>query len=79
MATIPARIDYVQMISYDALGNKYETNLNKNFGTTSIETYEYINTIARALNALTSNTYNDSLVVMTKSVNEALIEQSAEG
>ncbi len=75
MANIPATIDLVQMISLDQLGNKIETNLNKNFGRTQIATYEQINTIARALNNLTTNTYNDSLVVMTKSVNEALAEQ----
>lgn len=79
MANIPATIDLVQMISLDQMGNKIETNLNKNFGRTKIATYEQINTIARALNNLTTNTYNDSLVVMTKSVNEALAEQAAQG
>lgn len=74
MVRIPATVQNITNKSVDQLGNVYETNLLKGFGDTELESYNYVNTVARALIGLTSNTYQDSIVIMSKSVNEALAE-----
>lgn len=74
MVVIPARQEYIVTKSYDQMSELYETNITKGFGSLSVESYNYVNTVARALIALTTNTYNDSNVIMTKSVNDALSE-----
>lgn len=71
---IPAEVQSITMKSMDALEKLYEDNLFKGFGSAILETYNYVDTVARALNGLTTNTYSDSIVVMDKSVNEALAE-----
>lgn len=71
---IPAIVQSITMKSYDQLGNKYEVNLFKGFSYAQLGTYNYVDSVTRALNALTSNTYQDSIVVMDSSVNEALAE-----
>lgn len=74
MVLIPAQVNYVENISYDQLGKEHITNLNKGFGACSLQSYNYVNDVARALIGLTAMTYNDSNVVMTKSVEQALAE-----
>lgn len=74
MVAIPARQEYVLTKSYDQQSKQYETNITKGFGSLYVESYNYVDTVARALIALTTQTYNDSDVIMTKSVNEALSE-----
>lgn len=72
--SIPAQVEYFNLIATDQLSNTYETNVNKGFGAPQISTYNYADTVLRALNSLTTNTYSDGTAVMTKSINDALIE-----
>lgn len=63
-----------QMIlkSTDALGNNYETKLP--FVINSAATYEKVDAAARAINLLSINTYQDTLLITQVSVNEVLAE-----
>lgn len=72
--SIPAIPNQINMKSMDALGENYTTNITKGFGEPLVSTYDYVDTAARALCALSTNTYVDSIVIMSKSVNEALAE-----
>lgn len=76
---IPATPNNINLKTTDQVDNEYETNLNKGFGPPMVSTYNYVNQVARALNGLTTNVYRDSIVVMSKSVNEALLEGVAAG
>lgn len=71
---IPAQVDYINLISKNALEDEFTDNLNKGFGKPLVSTYNYIDQVARALCGLTTNTYSDSITILTKSVNEALAE-----
>ena len=63
-----------QMIlkSTDASGNDYETKLP--FAINSTATYEKVDAAARAINSLSTNTYQDTLLITQVSVNEVLAE-----
>lgn len=75
MVPIPATVNYVETTATDALQNTYTFNITKGFGPTQPQSYNYVDTVARSLVALTTLTYGDSNVVMTKSVNDALAEE----
>lgn len=62
--------------STDQLGNAYQkTFTNANPAATDAQ----IDTFARAVNNLSTNTYVDTIKVETESVNEALAEAENEG
>lgn len=63
-----------QMIlkSADGNGNNYETKLP--FVINSTATYEKVDAAARALSSLSTNTYQDTLLITQVSVNEVLAE-----
>lgn len=70
---IPATPNAIYLKTIDQLANRYETNVTKGFST-GVATYDYVNTACRSLASLLTNTYLDSIVEMSKSVNEALAD-----
>lgn len=59
----------------DNLGNDKETTIsNKRIFVNPMSTYEQANTLSRALIALTTNTYNDTLLITNMSVNEQIYD-----
>lgn len=72
---IPARANSITLKSTTQSMEEQETNLTKGFGGPLVSTYNYVDTVARSLAGLTTNTYTDSIVVMSKSVSEALDEE----
>ena len=65
------------IISNDQLGNEITTNISKGFSINGAATYQQVDTASRALNALTTNTYNDTQLITEVSVNEKLAEEAA--
>lgn len=76
MVYIPAYQQSIVTQTKDQLGNEYETTITKGFGGLNVATYNYVNQVARALIGLTTNTYQDSTVIMSKSVDEALADDA---
>lgn len=76
MAVI-GNVSEIYLLSYDALGNQYKTNISKGFSINpnGEVTYEQIDTAQRALCNLSSNTYDDTTLVTNISVNEKLAEE----
>lgn len=62
----------------DQLGNNYETNISKGFSVNSAATYQQVDTAVRALAELSTNTYGDTVLITSVSVNEKLEEEAAE-
>lgn len=72
MAAI-GRVNTIYLITQDNLGNRYETNINgRNMTVNYNATYQQVDTAMRALNGLTTNTYEDTNLIKTVSVNEEL-------
>jgi len=61
----------------DQLGNKYETNISKGFSVNGAATYQQVDTAVRALAELSTNTYGDTVLITSVSVNEKLEEEAA--
>jgi len=62
--------------SVDATENEYETTItNKNVYVNPNATYQQVDAIARALNAVSYNTYQDTNLITKVSVNEKLAEE----
>lgn len=73
MATVGnVSIMYVQ--SLDQLGNVFETNVSKGLKVNPEVTYNLVDTAARRLVQLTTNTYQDTILVTNISVNDVLAE-----
>ncbi len=56
----------------DTLENTYETNISKGFAVNPAATYAQVDTAVRALNQLTTNTYDDTTLVTAVSLNEVM-------
>ena len=56
----------------DTYGHDVENKLNKNFMVNSDATYTNVDTAARALVAMSSDTYSDTICITNISVNEVL-------
>ena len=56
----------------NTLGQDVENKLNKNFMVNSDATYSNVDTAARALVAMSSDTYSDTICITNISVNEVL-------
>lgn len=67
-------VSIMYLKSYDALGNTYETNVSKGFIVKSTATYQEVDTAVRSINSLTTNTYDDTILVTNISVNDVLAE-----
>lgn len=76
MATI-GDVQTVYIMSLDNLGNFYQTNVSKGFQVNPDATYQQVNDAMRALNGLTTNTYQDTTLITAVSVN-GKIEEEAE-
>lgn len=74
MATI-GNVQTIYLISLNQMGEEYETNISKGFTVNGAATYRQIDTASRALNALTTNTYSDTNLITSVSVNEVLMEE----
>lgn len=69
-------VNTIYLISQDQLGNRYQTNINgRNMTVNYNATYQQVDTAMRALNALTTNVYEDTNLIKTISVNEVLEEE----
>ena len=68
------KIDKMYIITYDQLGNRYETNItSKNIVVKSTKNYEEIDTMNRLLiSDVSTNTYNDTILIKTISLNNAI-------
>ncbi len=75
MAVI-GNVSEIFLLSYDTLRNQYKTNISKGFSINpgGEVTYEQVNTAQRALCNLSSNTYEDTILVTNVSVNDVLAE-----
>lgn len=78
MASI-GNIQTYLILSQDALGNKFQTNISKGFTINSAATYQQVDQASRALNGLTTNTYQDTQLITVVSVNEKLAEEIEPG
>lgn len=56
----------------DALDNTYETNISKGFAVNPAATYAQVDTAVRALNQLTTNTYDDTTLITEVSLNAVM-------
>lgn len=75
MATI-GQVNTIYLVSNDQMNTRYETNITgRNITVNYDATYQQVDTTMRALNALTTNTYQDTLLIKTVSVNEVLQEE----
>lgn len=75
MAAI-GNVNTIYLISQDNLQNRYETNINgRNMTVNYNATYQQVDSAMRALNALTTNVYEDTNLIKTISVNEVLEEE----
>lgn len=63
------------ILSQDALGNEFQTNISKSFTINSAATYQQVDQASRALTGLTTNTYRDTELITVVSVNEKLAEE----
>lgn len=61
---------YIQ--SQDAIANKYETLINTKLHRNPEATYQNVDTFSRAIMSLTTNTYQDTLLVTDISVAEEM-------
>lgn len=66
-------VQTIYLESYDSLQTKYETNISKGFVINRSATFADVNTAARALNALTTNYYEDTTLATNVSVNQEMI------
>ena len=63
-------VSAVYLVSNDQLGNRYETRINTNKSTINGETtYQQVDTAMRQLASLSTNTYDDTLLITSVSVN----------
>lgn len=74
MATI-GNVQEVYLITTDNLYNRYETNVSKGFEVNADATYQQVDDAMRALNSLSTNTYNDTTLITAVSVNEKIAEE----
>lgn len=65
----------IYLNSKDNLQNEYKTNITgKNFTVNQSATYQQVDTMSRALNNLTNNIYDDTILVTEISVTEKIVE-----
>lgn len=63
-------VNAVYLQTFDQLGNKYQTKINTTKSTiTRTTTYSQVNAAMRNLVSLSSNTYEDTLLITAISVN----------
>lgn len=74
MATI-GNVQTVYLITMDNQYNRYETNVSKGFQVNPEATYQNVDDAMRALNALSTNTYQDTTLITAVSVNEKVSEE----
>jgi len=68
-------VSAVYLISNDQLGNRYETKINTTKSTINEETtYQQVDTAMRQLASLSTNTYDDTLLITSVSVNYEMEE-----
>lgn len=70
------QVETIYLVSRDNTQNEYETNINgRNMTVNYNATYQQVDTALRALNGLTNNTYVDTKLITTISVNEKIVEE----
>lgn len=67
-------VETIYLKTTDTFGNDFETNISKGFKVNPLATYQQIDTASRALNGLSRNSYNDTILITKVSVNEKLAE-----
>lgn len=73
MAAI-GNVEEMYLVSADQMGNEYKTRIGSGLKINPEKTYQEIDTAQRALNGLTNNTYQDTILITNVSVNDALME-----
>lgn len=63
-------VQEVIFISMNAMGERSETNISKGFEVNAEATYGQFDEAMRSLSNLTANTYNDTNLITSISVNE---------
>lgn len=74
MAAI-GNVEEMYLITKDSLENQYKTRVGSGFTINPEKTYQEIDTAQRALAGLTTNTYADTTLITSISVNEKLAEE----
>lgn len=70
------QVQTIYLKSTDNIGTKYETNINgRNMTVNYNATYQQVDAAMRALNGLTTNIYNDTILISPISVNEKMVEE----
>lgn len=68
-------VSAVYLVSNDQLGNRYETKINTTKSTIDENTtYQQVDTAMRQLASLSTNTYDDTLLITSVSVNYEMEE-----
>lgn len=68
-------VEEMYLLTTDQLGNSYKTRVGQGFTINSEKTYQEIDTAQRALAGLLSNTYEDTTLITSVSVNDKLAEE----
>lgn len=70
------QVQAIYLQSVDNIGTQYETNINgRNMTVNYNANYQQVDSAMRALNALTTNTYVDTKLITSISVNEKMAEE----
>lgn len=56
----------------DAYGNNYSTNISKGFKVNPVATYQQVDSAIRAVNGLTTHSYDDTVLITQISVNNEM-------
>lgn len=68
-------VQEMYLLSLDQLGNSYKTRIGQGFNINPNKTYQEIDSAQRALAGLLTNTYQDTQLITSVSVNEKLDEE----
>lgn len=63
------------LVTTNQLGNTYKTKIGGNFQINPEKTYQEIDTAQRALAGLSSNVYQDTILITSISVNNVLADE----
>lgn len=70
------QVQTIYLQSVDNIGTQYETNINgRNMTVNYNANYQQVDAAMRALNGLTTNTYVDTKLITSISVNEKMAEE----
>lgn len=72
-------VEEMYLITADQLGNQFKTRVGSGLRINSEKTYQEIDTAQRALAGLTTNTYQDTTLITSVSVNDKIAEEIQPG